>query len=102
MVKVVNIFKAAGVWVGAIFLLYGNREVSSTVARAYYSGGGTALAPSRSAEQGSVQYGGTEFEKSQSFGHDFMSPLEIKIGGQTGRKTGRLKTPVTERGGGYG
>ena len=57
MVKIVNIFKAAGVWVGAIFLLYGNREVASTVARAHYGGFGTALAPTRSPERGEVVYG---------------------------------------------
>ena len=57
MVKVVNIFKAAGLWVGTIFLLYGTKNVDSTVASAYYYGGGTALAPSRSPEQGGKIYG---------------------------------------------
>ena len=57
MVKVVNIFKAAGLWVGTIFLLYGTKNVDSTVATAWYYGGGTALAPSRSPEQGGKIYG---------------------------------------------
>ena len=55
MVRIVNIFKAAGVWVGAIFLLYGNKEVSTQTAL-LYSGERYALAPSRSPEsQGGVQ-----------------------------------------------
>ena len=45
MVKIVNIFKAAGLWVGTIFLLYGNKPVSSSAARSYTGYG--ALAPSR-------------------------------------------------------
>ena len=50
-----NIFKAAGVWVGAIFLLYGNQEVSTQTAL-LYSGVRYALAPSRSPEsKGGVQ-----------------------------------------------
>jgi len=58
MVKVVNIFKAAGLWVGAIFLLYGADDVERQVATQYYGGFGTALAPSRSAEGGARKYGG--------------------------------------------
>ena len=55
MVRIVNIFKAAGVWVGAIFLLYGNQEVSSQTAM-IYTGDREALAPTRSPEsQGGVQ-----------------------------------------------
>ena len=57
MVKVVNIFKAAGLWVGTIFLLYGATDVERQVATQYYGGFGTALAPSRSAEAGTVIYG---------------------------------------------
>ena len=110
MVKVVNIFKAAGLWVGTIFLLYGADDVERQVATQYYSGFGTALAPSRSAESGAVTYGGKEFHGEFSQPHSFMSSLESKIGGQTGKQnvplkyggTGRFKTPVTERGGGYG
>ena len=50
-----NIFKAAGVWVGAIFLLYGNKEVSTQTAL-LYSGERYALAPTRSPEsKGGVQ-----------------------------------------------
>ena len=58
MVKVVNIFKAAGLWVGTIFLLYGATDVERQVATQYYGGFGTALAPSRSAEGGKRKYGG--------------------------------------------
>ena len=57
MVKIVNLFKAAGLWVGTIFLLYGTQDVDRTVAQAYggyymhkgvsYQKGG-ALAPTRS------------------------------------------------------
>ena len=46
MVKIANIFKAAGVWVGTIFLLYGTQSVDKTVAQAYKGYG--ALAPTRS------------------------------------------------------
>ena len=59
MVKIVNIFKAAGLWVGTIFLLYGTQSVDKTVAQAYqgygmqYSKGYGALAPTRSPETGS-------------------------------------------------
>ena len=44
MVKIVNIFKAAGLWVGTVFLLYGNRGVASTAARSYQGRGGLGLA----------------------------------------------------------
>ena len=50
MVKIVNIFKAAGVWVGTIFLLYGTQSVDKTVAQAYKGYG--ALAVSRSGDIG--------------------------------------------------
>ena len=33
MVKVVNIFKAAGLWVGTIFLLYGRTNVETAYTR---------------------------------------------------------------------
>ena len=46
MVKIVNIFKAAGLWVGTIFLLYGTQSVDKTVAQSYRGYG--AYAPSRS------------------------------------------------------
>ena len=46
MVKIVNIFKAAGLWVGTIFLLYGNKPVATSAALGYTGYG--ALAPSRS------------------------------------------------------
>ena len=58
MVKIVNIFKAAGLWVGTVFLLYGNKPVASSAARSYVGYGGQsgqipgygALAPTRSPE----------------------------------------------------
>ena len=50
MVKIVNIFKAAGVWVGTIFLLYGTQSVDKTVAQAYKGYG--AFAVSRSEGHG--------------------------------------------------
>ena len=105
MVKIVNIFKAAGLWVGTIFLLYGNRSVASSTARGYE--GHSAYAPSRSVEVG----GKYVASRSLTGPPTYMSPLEIKIGGQLGHggreelgagKLGRFKTPVTERGGGYG
>ena len=58
MVKIVNVFKAAGLWVGTIFLLYGTQSVDKTVAQAYkgygstYSTGYGALAVSRSEGHG--------------------------------------------------
>ena len=50
MVKIVNLFKAAGVWVGTIFLLYGTQSVDKTVAQSYQGYG--ALAVSRSEGHG--------------------------------------------------
>ena len=67
MVKVVNIFKAAGLWVGTIFLLYGRESVDRQVAMAYYTGYGTALAPSREPEGGKKIYG--RDVRDRSFGH---------------------------------
>jgi len=97
MVKIVNIFKAAGLWVGTIFLLYGNKPVSSSAALGYTGYG--ALAPSRSPMGGGGQ------QRELSFPHHWQSPLETKIGGQVGHggkdKSGRFKTPVMERGGGF-
>ena len=54
MVQMANIFKAAGVWVGAIFLLYGNQEVSSQTAL-IYTGAREALAPTRSPVPGTFR-----------------------------------------------
>ena len=54
MVKIVNLFKAAGLWVGTIFLLYGTQDVDRTVAQSYggygrtYSTGYGGQAPTRS------------------------------------------------------
>ena len=54
MVKIVNIFKAAGLWVGTIFLLYGNKPVATSAALIHsgygktYRKGYGALAVSRS------------------------------------------------------
>ena len=78
MVKIVNVFKAAGLWVGTIFLLYGTQSVDKTVAQAYkgygstYSTGYGALAVSRSE-------GGRD--KSRIYEH--MSP-SVGFGGDTG------------------
>ena len=63
MVKVANIFKAAGLWVGTIFLLYGADSVEHQVATAYYPGGGS-LAVSRSPESGKVIYGSERGDRS--------------------------------------
>ena len=68
MVKIVNIMKAASVWVAAIFMLYGNRDVESTARRTgrFQS----ALAVSRSPEGGAKGvkvYGGKEFHKAREF-----------------------------------
>ena len=76
MVKIVNIFKAAGLWVGTVFLLYGNRSVASSTARGYE--GHSAYAPSRSVEVG----GKYVASRSLTGPPTYMSPLEIKIGGQ--------------------
>ena len=79
MVKIVNIFKAAGLWVGTIFLLYGTKEVPKGFAGSY-GRRETALAVSRSAEQGGVKYGGTRVtsrlysQMSPSTGGKGMSP----------------------------
>ena len=67
MVKVANLFKAAGLWVGTIFLLYGPDSVEHQVARQYYYGGGTAQAPSRSAEGGKTKYGGEPVSLSREY-----------------------------------
>ena len=68
MVKIVNIFKAAGLWVGTIFLLYGNKPVASSAALGYT--GRYALAPSRSElghETRSTSYLGGEQATSTQF-----------------------------------
>ena len=54
MVKVVNIFKAAGLWVGTIFLLYGRTNVETAYTRDW---GYRSAAVSRSPEQGGKTYG---------------------------------------------
>ena len=107
MVKVVNIFKAAGLWVGTIFLLYGVDDVERQVATQYYGGFGTALAPSRSAEAGEVIYG--KSTRDTSFGHGGMqmqadigsiqSHSEPYGGGQAVQK--RYKSAPVTGGGGY-
>ena len=111
MVKIVNLFKAAGVWVGTIFLLYGTQDVDRTVAQAYGGYGGTykkgrgGLAPTRSVYQSEIR--GLQSPE-LSLPHHWQSDLETRIGGQVGHgglvgdKSGRFRTPVTERGGGYG
>ena len=71
MVKIVNVFKAAGLWVGTIFLLYGTQSVDKTVAQAYKGYG--ALAVSRSEGYGR--------ETSRIYEH--MSP-SVGFGGDTG------------------
>ena len=68
MVKIVNIFKAAGLWVGTIFLLYGNKPVATSAALGYKGYG--ALAPSRSElahETRSTSYLGGEQATSTQF-----------------------------------
>ena len=68
MVKIVNIMKAASIWVAAIFMLYGNRDVERTARR---TGGRFALAVSRSPEGGAKGvkvYGGKEFHQEMEFG----------------------------------
>ena len=68
MVKIVNIFKAAGLWVGTIFLLYGNKPVATSAALGYKGYG--ALAPSRSElghETRSTSYLGGERETATQF-----------------------------------
>ena len=54
MVKVVNIFKAAGLWVGTIFLLYGMDDVEVAYTKDW---GKRSAAVSRSPEGGKVIYG---------------------------------------------
>ena len=71
MVKIVNIFKAAGLWVGTIFLLYGTQSVDKTVAQSYQGYG--ALAVSRS------EGGGRETSRLYSQ----MDP-SVGVGGDTG------------------
>ena len=68
MVKIVNIMKAASVWVAAIFMLYGNRDVERSARRTGRFQG--ALAVSRSPEGGAKGvkvYGGKEFHKTRDF-----------------------------------
>ena len=50
MIKIVNLFKAVGVWFGTIFLLYGTQSVDKTVAQSYIGRG--SLAVSRSEDIG--------------------------------------------------
>ena len=76
MVKIVNIMKAASVWVAAIFMLYGNRDVESTARRTGRFQG--ALAVSRSPEGGAKGvkvYGGKEFHKAR----DFRDPPQMSL-----------------------
>ena len=87
MVKVVNIFKAAGLWVGTIFLLYGMDDVES----AYTKDWGTrAAAVSRSPEGGKVLYG--QATRGTSFEHGGMQ-MQADIGS--------LKTHSEPHGGGH-
>ena len=68
MVKIVNIFKAAGLWVGTIFLLYGNKPVTTSAALGYTGYG--ALARSRSEGHGGereLSYLGVERETATQF-----------------------------------
>ena len=107
MVKVVNIFKAAGLWVGTIFLLYGATDVERQVATQYYSGFGTALAPSRSAEAGEAKYGELRSSRSlsQPGGYD---PLKTQFphkgfGSRVGHSVSEaLRTPYPQGGFGAG
>ena len=93
MVRIVNIFKAAGLWVGTIFLLYGNQEVSSRAALSYTGYG--ALAPTRSPESQPTEFreltreGTAEFERgthAPSPGYQTMASMrdrtrEVSTGG---------------------
>ena len=67
MVKVVNIFKAAGLWVGTIFLLYGMDDVEVAYTKDW---GHRAAAVSRSPEGGKVIYG--KDVRDRSFEHGGM------------------------------
>ena len=67
MVKVVNIFKAAGLWVGTIFLLYGRTNVETAYTRDW---GYRSAAVSRSPEGGQVVYG--KDVRDRSFEHGGM------------------------------
>ena len=105
MVKVVNIFKAAGLWVGTIFLLYGAGDVERQVATAFYGAGSTALAPSRSAEAGEVTYG--KSTRDTSFGRGGMGIGSIKShsepygGGSAVQKRYKSAPTSLTGGGGY-
>ena len=63
MVKVVNLFKAAGLWVGTIFLLYGVDDVEHQYTKDW---GARGAAVSRSPEQGGVLYGKEQGSRSLS------------------------------------
>ena len=74
MVKVVNIFKAAGLWVGTIFLLYGRTNVESAYIQDW---GHRSAAVSRSPEGGKAIYG-TDV-RDRSFGRGGME-MQADIG----------------------
>ena len=112
MVKIVNIMKAASVWVAAIFMLYGNRDVERSASRTgrFQS----ALAVSRSPEgggKGVKVYGGKEFHKARDFPRG-ISPAEdvvelrtqsLPTFGVTRKptRTTYLSAPAKLHGGGY-
>ena len=87
MVKVVNIFKAAGLWVGTIFLLYDMDDVEVAYTKDW---GPRAAAVSRSPEGGKVIYG-LGRDKSLSFAH---GGLEMQA------DVGDLRTRSEPHGGG--
>ena len=74
MVKVVNIFKAAGLWVGTIFLLYGTTNVESAYVLDW---GKRSAAVSRSPEGGKVIYG--KDVRDRSFTHGGLE-MQADIG----------------------
>ena len=79
MVKIVNIFKAAGVWFATIWALYGNKDVKTASVPRWSQ----ALAVSRSPEGGEQTYG--------------MERVSLSHGGA---QMGRTPSPVHRGGGG--
>ena len=78
MVKIVNIFKAAGLWVGTIFLLYGNRSVASSAALSYQGRGALAVSRSEGVRGKSRIY--ADMSPSVGFGGDPESYLRSASG----------------------
>ena len=76
MVKVVNIFKAAGLWVGTIFLLYGMDDVEVAYTKDW---GPRSAAVSRSPEGGKVIYGKDVGDRSNPREH-FGMEMQRDIG----------------------